>query len=116
MLRLLFLVPLLPLIGAIINGVLGRAFRFTERTVAAIACGVTGLSLLVALGAIIDYSTSVAPAFYRDSAAAFTWFDGGLGRTIAGTLKPFRVEWLYQIANRPQLQTFANFSFLRFCG
>jgi NADH:ubiquinone oxidoreductase subunit 5 (subunit L)/multisubunit Na+/H+ antiporter MnhA subunit len=57
MLRLLFLVPLLPLIGAIINGVFGRAFRFTERTVAAIACGATGLSLLVALGAIIDYST-----------------------------------------------------------
>src|SRR5678815_4008692 len=97
MLRLLFLVPTLPLVGAIVNGLFGRRFRFSERTVAAIACGTTGLSLLIALGAIIDYSRSLAPALYRNTAFAYTWFDGGLARTVTGAVRQFRVEWIYQL-------------------
>lgn len=97
MLKLLFLVPTLPLVGAIVNGLFGRRFRFSERTVAAIACGTTGLSLLIALGAIIDYSRSLAPALYRNTAFAYTWFDGGLARTVTGAVRQFRVEWIYQL-------------------
>ena len=37
--RYIWLVPLLPLLGAAINGLLGRKFRFSERLVGGIAVG-----------------------------------------------------------------------------
>ncbi len=61
MVDLLWLVPLLPLLGAIANGWLvlrqGRARPVgrSERTIAWIACGSSGASALLALGVIADY-------------------------------------------------------------
>jgi NADH-quinone oxidoreductase subunit L len=97
MLKLLFLVPLLPLLGAILNGVFGRILRFSERTVANIACAATGLSSLIALGAIWEYARTLAPGIYKDTVFVFTWFDGGLARTITGDVHDFRVTWVYQL-------------------
>jgi NADH-quinone oxidoreductase subunit L len=101
MLKLLFFVPLLPLIGAIINGLFGRLLKLSERTVALVACGSTGLSCLLALGAILDYARHQAGQIYVDSLFAYTWFGGGLGKItlgqLAGQVREFRVEWAYQL-------------------
>src|SRR5258705_3757485 len=101
MLKLLFFVPLLPLIGAMINGLFGRRLRLSERTVALVACGSTGLSCLLALGAILDYARHQASQIYIDSMFAYTWFGGGLGKItlgqLAGQVRDFRVEWAYQL-------------------
>jgi NADH-quinone oxidoreductase subunit L len=97
MLRFLFFVPLLPLAGAIINGLLGRRLRLSERVVAWIACGSTGLSAALALGAIWDYAQHYAPAIFLDSKYAYTWFSGGLAHSLAGPAREFRVEWAYQL-------------------
>jgi len=52
MYRYIWLVPLLPLIGAAINGLLGRKFRFPEHLVGGIAIGSVALAFLISLGAV----------------------------------------------------------------
>jgi NADH-quinone oxidoreductase subunit L len=110
MLKYLFFVPLLPLIGAILNGLLGRSLKLSERTIALIACGTTALSCALALACIYDYATHHAPAIYVDPHYAYTWIAGGdaqltLGR-LAGTLRSFRVEWAYQMDPLSAVMTF----------
>ncbi len=55
MLDLLWLVPALPLAGAVV--LLAGALRFSHRTTSVLALGSTGLSLAVALGALLQYSS-----------------------------------------------------------
>ena len=50
--RLIWLIPLLPLIGAAVNGLLGRKLRFSEALVGTIAVGSVALSLLLGLAAV----------------------------------------------------------------
>ncbi len=101
MLKYLFFIPLLPLIGAAINGLLGRRLKFSETTVAIIACGTTGLSCLLALGAIYDYAMNHGHEIYVDTNYAYTWIEGGGGRTtlshLANAFSNFKIEWAYQM-------------------
>src|ERR671938_325266 len=55
MYRYIWLVPVLPLAGAAVNGLLGRRFRFSERVVGAIAVGACALSFLIGVGAVYEY-------------------------------------------------------------
>ncbi|HSC77313.1 MAG TPA: NADH-quinone oxidoreductase subunit L, partial [Candidatus Acidoferrales bacterium] len=74
MLELLWLVPILPLLGAFVLGVAGR--RLSQEAVSVIGVGSTGLSFLTTLG--------VAAAFFQLPASEipflrsyFTWFEAG---------------------------------------
>ena len=61
MYKYIWLVPLLPLAGAAINGIFGRWFRFPEKLVGGIAVGTVALSFLVSLAARQDsYGSFVA--------------------------------------------------------
>ena len=53
--RYIWLVPLLPLIGAAINGLLGRKFRFSEKLVGGVAVGSVALAFLISVLAIYSY-------------------------------------------------------------
>jgi NADH-quinone oxidoreductase subunit L len=110
MLKLVWLIPILPLLGFLINFLLGRKLRLSERTVSVIACGVILLSLLLTIGAFYEYASSYAPAHnnepYVSSQAggfpnSFTWLPGGDARTTLGESKGkftnFNIEWSYQI-------------------
>ena len=55
MLKYIWLVPLLPLIGAAINGLLGRKLRFSERLIGGIAVGSVALSFLISVAAVYQY-------------------------------------------------------------
>ena len=83
MYRLIWLVPLLPLLGAAINGLLGRKLRFSERTIAVIAVGTVALSFLISVAAVYSYGTSERwPRAYVTSEEgrfpySFTWISGG---------------------------------------
>ena len=52
MLDLIWLVPLLPIVGVVINGFLGR--KMTLKAVGLVACTVVGLSFLITLGAVFQ--------------------------------------------------------------
>ena len=110
MLKLVWLVPVLPLLGFLVNFLLGRKLRLSERTVSIIACGVILGSLLLTLGAFYQYATEYAPGHgdrpYVTSEAggfphSFTWLPGGMAHKTqgneAGGLANFNIEWSYQI-------------------
>ena len=85
--RYIWLVPLLPLAGAAINGLLGRNFRFSERLIGGIAVGSVALALLISLAAVYSYgysSQAVWPEAYVTSQAKFTWIPGGAVRISQG--------------------------------
>ncbi|HEV2915566.1 MAG TPA: NADH-quinone oxidoreductase subunit L [Pyrinomonadaceae bacterium] len=81
--RYIWLVPLLPLLGAALNGLLGRSFRFSERMVGAIAVGSVALAFLVSVLAVYSYGFSdhaIWPNPYvtsQDGAFRYTWIPGG---------------------------------------
>lgn len=114
--RFIWLVPLLPLIGAAINGLLGRRFRFSEKLIGGIAVGSVALAFLISVVAIYSYafsSNAVYPKPYitsQDGSFKFDWIPGGVvnltlgAETIAEgatTAKPegrfLNVEWSYQL-------------------
>src|SRR4051812_28681904 len=80
MYRYIWLVPLLPLLGAAVNGLLGRKFRFSERVVGSIGVGSVALAFLISLAAVVSYGVNVWPNPYvtsQDGAFVYTWIPGG---------------------------------------
>ena len=81
--RLIWLVPLLPLLGAAVNGLLGRKLRFSETLIGAIAVGSVALAFLISVLAVYSYGFSnhaMWPNAYvtsQDGAFKYTWIPGG---------------------------------------
>src|SRR5205085_11109052 len=87
MYRFIWLVPLLPLLGAAINGLLGRKFRFSERLIGSVAVGSVALAFLVSVAAVVSYGTGVWPRAYvtsQDGAFKYTWIPGGATELTEG--------------------------------
>jgi NADH-quinone oxidoreductase subunit L len=88
--RFIWLVPLLPLAGAAINGFFGRKFRFSEKLIGGIAVGSIALSFLITLAAVYSYafsSSAIYPETYVTTQATFTWIPGGAVRISQGSLE-----------------------------
>ena len=86
MFKYIWLVPLLPLAGAAINGIFGRWFRFPEKLVGIIAVGTVALAFLISLTAVYSYGFGGEPQWpnpYVTTQTAFTWIPGG---AVAQTL------------------------------
>jgi NADH-quinone oxidoreductase subunit L len=74
MIEYLWLIPLLPLAGAAVNGLLGR--RFPKRAVTCVACGASGAALAVAVLAVLDL-VHLAPDERHVARTFFTWIASG---------------------------------------
>ncbi len=104
--RYIWLVPLLPLLGAAINGLLGRKFRFSERLVGSIAVGSVALAFLISVLAVWSYGFSGNarwPAPYltsEDGGFSYTWIPGGATEITQGA--PERAAAARQQAASPQ--------------
>src|SRR5688572_6601174 len=82
MYKYIWLVPLLPLIGAAINGLLGRKLRFSEKLIGGIAVGSVALAFLISVAAVYSYGFSGHPHWpnpYLTSqdGFSFNWIPGG---------------------------------------
>ncbi len=87
MLKLIGLIPVFPLIGVIVNGLIGN--RLSRRTVGLIGCGVVLASLLVSAGAVIELSG--LPADARHFEVSFgSWVPLG---TLPGFSSPVTIPW-----------------------
>jgi len=87
MYRYIWLVPLLPLIGAAINGIFGRWFRFPEKLIGGIAVSTIALSFLITVAAVYSYGFSgnaLWPNPYVTTQTSFTWINGGAVRQTLG--------------------------------
>lgn len=88
--RYIWLVPLLPLAGAAINGLFGRKFRFSEKLIGGIAVGSIALSFLLTLAAVYSYgfsSQAMWPQTYvtsQDGGFKYDWIPGGAVRITQG--------------------------------
>ncbi|HKG48602.1 MAG TPA: NADH-quinone oxidoreductase subunit L, partial [Pyrinomonadaceae bacterium] len=107
--KYIWLVPLLPLIGAAINGLLGRRFRFSERLIGGIAVGSVALSFLISVAAVYAYgfgghAESPKPYVTSQDGLSFNWIPGGAvsvnqGAHAAETpqFALLNIEWSYQL-------------------
>ncbi|MDQ3820583.1 MAG: hypothetical protein M3362_23270, partial [Acidobacteriota bacterium] len=87
MYRYIWLVPLLPLTGAAINGLLGRKFRFSEKLIGGIAVGTVALSFLLSVMAVWSYgwgSDARWPQAFVTTQFTYTWIPGGTVQITQG--------------------------------
>src|SRR5689334_7557038 len=82
MFKYIWLVPLLPLIGAAINGLLGRKLRFSEQLIGGIAVGSVALAFLISVAAVYSYGFGghadwPKPYLTSQDGFSFTWIPGG---------------------------------------
>src|SRR3954452_24003264 len=95
---ILLLIPLLPAIGALINGLRAAANPRTHKSRAitnAVALGSTGLSALLAAWTVISYvSGGISSAFQH---AYYTWIPAGLGHVGANGIANFAVDFAFRI-------------------
>src|SRR5918998_4106832 len=98
--RYIWLIPLLPLLGAAVNGLLGRRFRFSERVIGAVAVGSVALAFLLGVAAVASYgwgAHSVYPRPYVTSEEggfpySHTWIPGGAVELTEGIGERARME------------------------
>ncbi|HEV1993890.1 MAG TPA: NADH-quinone oxidoreductase subunit L [Candidatus Acidoferrum sp.] len=102
MLEYLWIVPLLPLLGAAVNGIFGA--KWSNKIVNSVAIGSTGLSFLCALEAVREFFESGQVLFHKEF---FTWIAAGNFRagfdlqmdqlTVVMVLVVTGVGWLIHI-------------------
>ena len=106
MLKYIWLVPLLPLIGAAFNGLLGRKLRFSEKLIGRIAVGSVALAFLISVAAVYSYGFGghaewPKPYLTSQDGFSFNWIPGGAVNVNHGTEAPrfalLNVEWSYQL-------------------
>ena len=89
-LDLIWIIPLVPAAGAVINGLFGK--RMPKSVVAAIACGAVLISFLLAVGAV--YQLSQLPEHERShTVKVYEWINAGPAQTTSGQMARFTVDW-----------------------
>jgi len=109
MFKYIWLVPLLPLIGAAINGLLGRKLRFSEQIIGGIAVGSVALAFLISVAAVYSYGFGghaewPRPYLTSQDGFSFDWIPGGavsVNHGAAAAEGPryalLNIEWSYQL-------------------
>ncbi|HZN08794.1 MAG TPA: NADH-quinone oxidoreductase subunit L [Pyrinomonadaceae bacterium] len=104
MYKYIWLVPLLPLIGAAINGLLGRKLRFSETVIGGIAVGSVALSFLISVAAVVSYGLGgghahwPTPYLTSQDGFSFSWIPGGaISVNHGASYALLNIEWSYQL-------------------
>ncbi|MDD5543788.1 MAG: NADH-quinone oxidoreductase subunit L [Acidobacteriia bacterium] len=92
-LKYLWLIPLFPLIGSVVNGVFGR--RFSKALVNVFALATTGASFLWAVGAVWQLAR-LLPEERIFNQNLFEWIPGGAALTAQG-FSHFSIPWGYRL-------------------
>ena len=103
MYKYIWLVPLLPLAGAAINGLFGRKFRFSERLIGGIAVGSVALAFLISVAAVYSYGFGnqahwPSPYLTSQDSFSFDWIPAGAVSVNHGaSYALLNIEWSYQL-------------------
>jgi NADH-quinone oxidoreductase subunit L len=89
---MVLLMPLFPLLGAAVNGLVGIRW-FSRRAVGATAVGAAGLSFAAAVASCAGLLRSAEPAVAK---TLFTWIPASLVRTASGGPASFRVDLAFR--------------------
>jgi len=97
-----WLIPLIPGLGALVNGLAGK--RLPKSVVSAIACGTVGVSLLLALSHFFGVFWVEGGSAVRN-AVLFTWIPG-MGVSLAdGSYAALHVAWEYRLDSLSMVMT-----------
>jgi len=88
----LWLIPALPFLGVLLNGVLLWR-RIPRKVVAVIACGTVGLACLIGVGAVASYMASPEYAAHEPfEQVLYLWIPAGMHHLGDGSFADFSVE------------------------
>src|SRR5918911_984728 len=111
MYQLIWLVPLLPLAGAAVNGLLGRKFRFSEKLVGVIAVGTVALAFLISGLAVWSYgfgSDARWPQPFVTTQFTYTWIPGGEVQITQGLEERATIETDLKAADKARAEAAAR--------
>ncbi len=91
-LNLIWLIPLFPAAGFVLNGLFGK--RMSKTVVSLIACGVVFISFIFAAGAVYQL-LQLDPAHRSHTVKLYEWINAGLAHTSEGPLARFQVDWSF---------------------
>src|SRR2546425_6395674 len=89
-LDLIWLIPLFPAIGFVINGLFGK--RMPKTAVGVIACGAVLISFIFSAGAVFQL-LQLDGAHRSHTVKVYEWMNAGLAHTSEGPLARFQVDW-----------------------
>ncbi|HLE60476.1 MAG TPA: hypothetical protein VI700_02970, partial [Thermoanaerobaculaceae bacterium] len=93
---LLVLIPLFPLLGAIVNGLVGNRRGWEHRTTSVVALTGSGLAMLAGFAAIIDWATTLGTHGVHAN-RLFTWIPAGPGFTADGLLANLTIDFTLRL-------------------
>ena len=89
-LDLIWIIPLFPAVGFVINGLFGK--RLPKTVVAVIACGAVLLAFIVAAGAVYQL-TQLDPEHRSHTVKVYEWINAGDVHTRGGETARFTINW-----------------------
>jgi NADH-quinone oxidoreductase subunit L len=91
-LDLIWLIPLFPAAGFIINGLFGK--RLSKTAIGVIAAGMVLLSFIFSAGAVFQL-LQLEPEHRSVTVTLYRWIDAGQVRTAEGPLARFAIDWAF---------------------
>src|SRR5262245_49458835 len=91
-LDLIWLIPLFPVAGFIINGLIGK--RLPKTAIGVIACGAVLLSFIFAAGAVFQL-LQLDPEHRSHTVKLYEWINAGAVRTTEGPVARFSIDWAF---------------------
>jgi NADH-quinone oxidoreductase subunit L len=88
MLKLIWLIPLLPIAGVAINGLFGR--RLSKKAVGFVACATVFAALVVSAGAVWELSRLPEGQRFFETTVLGTWMSLG---AVGSAAEPLRIAW-----------------------
>src|SRR5215831_8705113 len=89
-LDLIWIIPLFPAVGFVINGLFGK--RMPKAAVAVVACTAVLLAFIFALGAVVQLA-HLEPEHRSHSVKVYEWINAGPARTGEGNVARFAIDW-----------------------
>jgi NADH-quinone oxidoreductase subunit L len=93
-LNLIWLIPLFPAAGFVINGLFGK--RMSKTTVGVIGCAVVLISFILSAGAVYQL-LQLDSAHRTHTVKLYEWINAGPARTLEGPVARFQVDWGFLI-------------------
>src|SRR5512136_911869 len=93
---LLWLIPLFPLLGAVVNGLIGNRRGWEHRTTSAVALIGSGLAMVAAFAAIADWAAALGTSAVH-AVRMFTWLPLGSGLFADGSLANLSVDFTLRL-------------------
>src|SRR5688572_15132763 len=89
-LDLIWIIPLFPAAGFVINGLFGK--RLSKAVVGGIACSTVLFSFIFSVGAVVQL-LGLEEGERNHAVKVYEWINAGAARTAGGQMASFSIDW-----------------------